>query len=91
MLAIREELANKDEAGRRERVQRETALQDVTMQLNSLESDHARLQAQILSVGHDKQTLEDHLRESFQVQCTSLQLLDIRAPRACIAGDITYI
>ena len=71
VLSIREELSSRDAAVHKERVQREAVLQDMTVQRNTLQAELGKLQAEVLSVGHEKQTLEQSLRKSFQV-CSGL-------------------
>ncbi len=67
VLAIREELTSRDAAVHKERVQREAVLQDMTTQRNRVQAELGKLQAELLSAGHERQTLEHSLRSSFQV------------------------
>lgn len=71
VLTIRDELTSRDAAIHEERVRREAVIQDVTSQRNCLQAELAELQAEVLSVGHEKRTLENSLRESFQVASIS--------------------
>lgn len=75
VLAIREELSSRDAAVHEERVQREAVLQDMTMQRNVLQAELGKLQAEVLSVGHEKQTLEHSLRKSSQVSQGLMQYM----------------
>ena len=73
VLAIREELGSRDAAVHKERVQREAVLQDMTMQRNRVQAELGKLQAEMLSVGHEKQTLEHSFRKSLQVRICLVQ------------------
>lgn len=67
VLSLNEEFAARDRASYEERVQREAVIQDINVQRNSLQTELGALQAQLLSVSHDKQTVEQQLKQFRQV------------------------